>query len=525
MKKVLIPTKLDRIAADILVANGHYEVVQDDSKPLEDLAKAHTDAYALIVRSEKVTKKVIDLMPGLKVVVRAGAGYDNIDTKHARKQGVDVMNTPGANSNAVAEEVVALMLADARHVVAADVSTRTGKWEKNKFMGREITGKTVGIVGLGSIGQLVIRRLQGFDVRVLGYDPAISAERAQALNVQLTNLDVLFKESDYISLHIPETEETRKLVGPRLLALVKPGVTIVNCARAGVVDEEELRRVKTGKKLRYLNDVYPEDKEGPKTITDVADIMMPHLGANTHEANYKAAQRAAEELIELDEKGVTSFIVNRDIPDGLDRAYCQLAYVLARLCRHMVGRSTTPRLLETTFYGSLQPFADWLLISIVAGLCEDCDSAMSVREARERLEAMGVEYVNRPGDPEKGFESSITVDLTSEVDSETLRRMSIRGTVAEGVLMVSRINEFHKLFFEPTGHTVFLMYDDRPGVIGTIGQKLAGAGVNIEDMRNPHDPKTNRSLAILHINREPAPEIMRDISMEIRAISAFCIKL
>ena len=184
MKKVLIPTKLDSIAAEILRTHGGYAVVQDAKTPLPELAAAHPDAHALVVRSEKVTAAIMEALPQLRVIVRAGAGFDTIDTKYARKRGVDVMNTPGANANAVAEEVVALMLADARFIVPADASVRRGEWEKKAFMGREITGKTVGIVGLGNIGRLVVRRLHGFDCRMLGYDPLVSIERAREFGVE-----------------------------------------------------------------------------------------------------------------------------------------------------------------------------------------------------------------------------------------------------------------------------------------------------------------------------------------------------
>ncbi|MFZ2658242.1 MAG: NAD(P)-dependent oxidoreductase, partial [Victivallales bacterium] len=169
MKNVLIPTKLESVAKEILVARG-YKVTQDP-KPLEELVKIYPETEVLIVRSEKVTPQIIDALPGLRLVVRAGAGYDTIDIKYARRKNVDVMNTPGANANAVAEEVVAMMLAAARHVVQGDVTTREGKWEKNKFMGTELTGKTVGILGMGNIGRLVARRLEGFEMKFLVYDP------------------------------------------------------------------------------------------------------------------------------------------------------------------------------------------------------------------------------------------------------------------------------------------------------------------------------------------------------------------
>ena len=312
MKKVIIPTALDSIAKEILEKHGAYSVMQLPKCDLAQVLKDNPDTHALIVRSEKVDAAMIDSCPGLKVIVRAGAGYNTIDIKHAREKGIDVMNTPGANSNAVAEEVVALLLADARHVVAADISCRAGKWEKSSFMGRELTGKTVGIVGLGHIGQLVAHRLSGFDVKLLGYDPFVTAEKAAEMGVTLTTLPELFATADAVTLHLPENDKTRGLVSTELLSSMKPGATLVNCARAGILDEAALRAAKAANPtLRFLNDVYAKDAEGPKSVADIADIMLPHLGASTREANYKAAELAARELIDLDDNGVGKAIVNR----------------------------------------------------------------------------------------------------------------------------------------------------------------------------------------------------------------------
>jgi len=524
-KKVLIPTKLEKVAKELLIANGSFEVIQDDSTPLKTLASLHPDTYALIVRSEEINKDIIDLFPQLKVIIRAGAGINTIDIKYARKKNIDVMNTPGANANAVAEEVIALILADARHIIEADASCRRGEWEKKKFMGRELAGKTVGIIGLGNIGQLLARRLSGFETKLIGYDPMISSEKAKAVNVQLVELEKIFKESDYISLHLPENEETRGMVNEKLLSLMKEGAVLINCARAGIIVEEDLRKIKKTKKIHFLNDVYQKDEPGPKSVADIADIMLPHLGASTVEANTNAAKRAAQQLIDFEEKGISAYVVNRDIPEGLGREYCDLAFKLARLCKCLAGKKGTPRLLETSFYGSLEPYADWLLVPVLAGIWENFDRSKDFRAAKKYLAEMGIEYVNRKTDPDKGFENSITVDLTVEIDADNLRHMSIRGTVTEGNLMVSRINEFNKLYFEPEGATVFFLYDDRPGVLGTIGQKLASKGINIEDVRNPHDPKTNRSLAIMRTNPMAHQELVDEIAKEIQAIASFSIKL
>lgn len=520
MKKVLIPTKLERIAADLLEQHGGYVVAQDAKQPLAEQVSTHADAYAVIVRSEKMTAEIIDALPELKVIIRAGAGYNTIDTQYARRKGIDVMNTPGANANAVAELVLAMILADARHVVAADPSVRSGAWEKSKFMGRELAGKTIGIVGLGAIGKLLLRRLQGFQVRALGYDPILSEERARELDVDLVDLPTLFSESDIVSLHLPENDQTRGMVNADLLGRMKSGAVLVNCARAGVLNETDLRSVKAERSLRFLNDVYPKDEAGEKAVADIADLMLPHLGASTVEANTNAARRAAEQLIEYDDKGISSYVVNRDIPEGLDEAYGDLAYTLSHLCRALVGPQHPIKAIETSFYGSLKPYSNWLLLPIVTALNKNFDRSMDYAAALQFLRDMGVSYQDREADPRKGFENSITVDFTAHTDADQLMAYSVRGTVAEGNLMIARINDFDKLYFEPKGHAVLFTYQDRPGVLGRIAAALAGGNINIDDVRNPHDSKGRQSLALLKVNQPVGPELIRTIAEDIEAVTA-----
>lgn len=525
MKKVLIPTKLDAIAKNMLMQHGAYDVIQDEKTDLLEQVRANPDVHAIIVRSEKVTAEIMDAADKLKVVVRAGAGYNTIDIRHARKKGIDVMNTPGANSNAVAEEVVAFMLADARHIVAADASCRAGLWEKSRFMGREITGKVIGIVGLGYIGQLVAKRLAGFDMTVLGYDPFISHEKAASMGLELVSLPELFERSDYVTLHLPENDETRGMVNSILLSNMKDGATLINCARSGIVDENALREVKPRKNLRFLNDVYPKDTEGPKPVADVADLMLPHLGASTKEANRKAAELAAKELIDLDDKGVTSAVVNRDVPMGLDPAFAKLAYTLTRLCRQVGGGQTTLKLIETSFYGSLKPFAQWLLTPVATALSTDYDTGMNFKRTVQFLKDMGLDYVDRDTDTSKGYTNSITIDLTSNIDPHHLVRASVRGTVEEGNLLIARINDFDKLYIEPTGRMVVFSYEDRPGVLAQITLALADAGINIDDVRNPHDTKGKMSLAILKVNKPVPDDIVNKIAADIQTQMAFYIEL
>ena len=520
MKKVLIPTKLDKVVSEILTAKG-FTVVQDMETPFADLAKANSDAESIIVRSEKVTPEIMALLPSLKLVVRAGAGYDNIDIKYARRKNIDVMNTPGANSNAVAEEVVAMILAAYRKLIPADISTRAGKWEKKSFMGRELTGKTLGIIGLGHIGRLLVKRTSGFEVNVLGFDPMITREMADEIGVKLTSVEEIFEKADVISLHVPENDATRGMVNEKLLALVKKGVMIVNCARAGIVVEDDLRAAKAENGLIYCNDVYPADVPGAKTIADVAAIMVPHLGANTAEANFTAAKRAGEELVEYFEQGITRYVVNKDLPDGLDPIYQHLAFRLATVARAFVGPKEHISALRCSYYGALKPFAKWFTAPLTAALSDDLAAArQSPEEANAALNASGILLDVRETDERKGYGNSMTIDM------ETAKgKVSIRGTVAEHKLFISRIDQFDNIYILPVGNLLIAEYQDRPGVLAKITTLLGQANINIEDIHAPHDTTGTRSLAIIYTDTLVPKEMVEQLRKDVDASVAFSIAL
>ncbi|MCP3966168.1 MAG: hypothetical protein GY750_04350 [Lentisphaerae bacterium] len=518
MRKVLIPTKLDKFAAGLLTEKG-YQVVQDADSSLNELVKVHSDTEVLIVRSEKVTQEIIDALPQLKLVVRAGAGYNTIDTKYARRKNVDVMNTPGANSNAVAEEVVALMLAGYRNVVPADLSTRAGKWEKKNFMGRELTGKTIGIIGLGNIGRLLIKRLEGFNMKILGYDPMISPALAEKCSVELCSVEDIFAKADFVSLHIPENDDTRGMINRGLLGSMKDGAALINCARAGVINEDDLRSIKEEKNMLFLNDVYSKDAAGDKSVADIADIMLPHLGASTKEANFNAAKRAAEQTIDYFEQGITNCVVNKGVPDGLNEAYQHLAYILTKVAHGYLGKSNHPTKIETSFYGELNQFAKWMTAPITAAISSEFDLYQDASDAQSFLESRGIEIVNREIDSSKDYGQSMTIDLFA--GNGVITKASVRGTITENNLMVSRLKNFDKLYLEPTGHNLFIEYTDEPGVIGKIASILGEKNINILDLRAPQDLKAGNSLAVIKTNVE-IPEMLLDkIKNCVNASAAF----
>lgn len=519
MKKVLIPTKLDTFAAKLLQENN-FVVVQDADRELSVLVTENSDTEVLIVRSEKITVEIIDALPHLKLVVRAGAGYNTIDTKYARRKGIDVMNTPGANSNAVAEEVIAMMLGASRHLVRGDITTRNGEWEKKNLMGRELTGKTMGILGLGNIGRLLAKRLHGFEMKILGFDPMIAAGLAAKLDIELCSIEEIFRQADFISLHIPENAETRGMINCKYFDMMKDGAMLLNCARAGIINEADLRTAKQQKKIIFCNDVYAKDAPGDKSVADIADLMLPHLGASTIEANFNAAKRAAEQSIGYFEQGITDCVVNKNIPDGLDANYQRLANLLTGIAHGYLGKNIQPVRIESSFYGNLNQYAKWMLAPITAALSPDFDPYLDVADAERFLADRGIEYVNREVSNEKHYGDSITIDLF--MGSDTINKVSVRGTLTEGQLMVSRINNFDRLYLAPSGHNLFVEYSDEPGIIGKIAGILGENDINIIDIRAPQDLKLNRSLATVKTAVPVDEDLLAKIKISVGANVAFC---
>ena len=518
---ILIPTKLDKVAREILEEN-HYTVVQDEKTPLDELISQYNEVEGMIVRSEKITAEIIDALPRLKLIVRAGSGVNTIDIHYAREKNISVMNTPGANANAVAEEVIAMVLAVKRHIISADCSARQGLWEKSKFMGQELTGKNVGIVGFGHIGQLLAKRLKGFETNIMIFDPIISKSKLD--NAQLVSLEELFSQADIISLHVPLNSKTKKMINKSLLSLMKEGAILINCARYEIIDEADLREVKKTKKITYCNDVYPKDEAGEKSIKDLADIMLPHLGASTKEANSNAARKAAEQMVGFFTEGITTFTVNQFIPEGLSPIYQELASKIARLALAYHGTCLSTYKIECSFYGELNQYKQFLIPPILKGLSNDFPTGnCNETVIKDYLKNKGINLKVRKPDKAKNYGESITIDLIQGED--IMYKASVRGTVVENRLVISRINQFDKLYFDSVGINIIFIYQDRPGVLAEITQYLSSEHINIEDIRSPHSPPTAQSMAIVKINQSISDELLEKIKIKINAEKAFLIKL
>ena len=522
--KILIPTKLDKAAAASLAAAG-YDVVQNDTDPIETLVAANPDAAGLIVRSEKVTSDIIDALPALKVVIRAGAGYDNIDYVYARSKNIDVMNTPGANSNAVAEEVIAMILAAYRYVVPGDVTTRAGEWNKKKYMGRELTRKTVGILGLGNIGRLLVKRLQGFECTVLGYDHFLSRQRALNIGATPASLEEIFTTADIISIHVPGGPATKNLINADLIRRMKDGAMLVNCSRYGVVDEDALREARSnGQQFIYCTDVHPKDTAAMQPSADIATILLPHLGASTKEANKLAAMRSASQMVDYFTNGDTSCVINAEMPKDLNPAHLHLAEMLGKLC-YQAGGSKPIRKIECTFYNNLRTYRKWFTPWILQGAVPSAERGLMPAAAETSLREHGIVFKAREPMDDRLYDDAITLDLFMEEENGEPRITSVRGVVVDGVPVVSRIENFDHLYASLTGHSLVLRYSDRPGVIATIGQILSTAGINIENMVAPRDHISGDSLAFIKTNVPVSEQLLMTISRAIAAKLAFSLTL
>lgn len=300
MTKVLVSDKIADAGIEIL-KNAGFEVAEKTELSEDELLKEVKDSDALIVRSgTKVTKNVIDAMQQMKVIGRAGTGLDNVDVEAAKAGGIEVMNTPCANSISAAEHTVAMMLSLCRHIHHAHISLEAGKWERSKFKGTELTGKTIGIIGLGNVGQNVAKMLKGFDVKILAHDPFAADEKFGEVNAEKTDLDNLVKNSDFITVHVKLTSETRNLLGEKQFAEAKDSVNIINTARGGVIDEKALyKALKSGKVAGAALDVFEKEPPEFREILNLENVVStPHIGALTKEAQMRCGIQIAEKVVE-----------------------------------------------------------------------------------------------------------------------------------------------------------------------------------------------------------------------------------
>jgi D-3-phosphoglycerate dehydrogenase / 2-oxoglutarate reductase len=497
MARVLITEKLAERGLGLLAQAGHDVDVQLELSP-EALNQTLPGAQALIVRSAtQVTAEALEAGTDLAVVGRAGIGLDNVDVEAATRRGVMVVNAPQSNILSAAEHAMALLLAQARNIPQAHAALVAGKWERSKWEGVELHGKTLGVVGLGRIGALVAQRALAFGMRLCAYDPYVSADRARHMGVELLPLDELVAEADFISIHLPKTPETANLFGRDLLAKAKPGLRIVNAARGGIVDEEALAEaLRDGRLGGAAFDVFATEPCTDSPLFGLPNVVVtPHLGASTAEAQDKAGVTIAEQVILALDGDFVPFAVNvaaTEVSEAV-RPFLPLAEQLGRVFACL--NDGLPDRLEVEYQGGLAGATTAILtLAVLKGVF-----AAGTEEP--------VSYVNAPQlAEERGLEiREVTTATTRDyVNLITLRSSahSLAGTLS-GPRSEPRIVlvDDHTVEVPPSEYMLVVRNDDRPGMIGVVGVVLGEAGVSISSMAVGPSQAANTALMVLSTDR------------------------
>ena len=508
MPRVLISDKMSPRAAEIFRHRGIEVDVITGLAP-EDL-KAAIGAYdGLAVRSAtKATADILAAATNLKVIGRAGIGVDNIDCKAATGRGVVVMNTPFGNSITTAEHAIALMMALARQIPEANASTHAGKWEKSRFMGVELAGKTLGIIGCGNIGSIVADRACGLKMRVIAYDPYLSPERADDLGIEKVDLDALWARSDFISLHAPATESTRGIINAETLAKTKPGVRIINCARGALVVEADLKAaLDSGHVAGAALDVFAQEPARENGLFGMPQVVAtPHLGASTQEAQVKVAEQIAEQMADYLLDGTVANALNMPSvgPDEMPRLRPYMG--LARLVGSFAGQITETALksvsIEYRGHASTlntRPLVALILEGLLSPLMESVNMVNAPAIAAERdIDVLEVRH-------EKAGAHQTLIRLTVTTEART---RSVAGTLfngdqtriveIEGIPMDARIGP----------HMLFVSNEDRPGFIGALGTILGDAGINIASFNLGRDCAGGNAIALIEVDEQPSDQVV-----------------
>ena len=511
MPKVLISDKMDPKAAEIFRARG-VEVDEITGKTPEELKAIIGQYDGLAIRSStKVTKEILEAATNLKVVGRAGIGVDNVDIPAASAKGVVVMNTPFGNSITTAEHAIALMFALARQLPEADASTQAGKWEKNRFMGVELTGKTLGLIGAGNIGSIVADRAQGLKMKVIAYDPFLTPERAIEMGVEKVGLDDLLLRADFITLHTPLTDQTRNILSRENLAKTKRGVRIINCARGGLIDEAALKEgLESGHVGGAALDVFVTEpaKESPLFGTPNF-ISTPHLGASTNEAQVNVAIQVAEQMAD--------YLVSGGVTNALNMPSLS-AEEAPRLKPYMALAEKLGSLVGQLAHGELSNIA--IEVEGAAAELNQKPITGAVLAGLMRVHSDTVNMVNAPFlAKERGLDVR-EVRHDREGDYHTLVRVAV-GTQAgdrsvAGTLFGNSAPRLVELFgikveADLAGHMLYIVNEDAPGFIGRLGTTLGEAGVNIGTFHLGRRSAGGEAVLLLSIDDTVSPELIAKV--------------
>jgi D-3-phosphoglycerate dehydrogenase len=505
MPKVLISDELSDAAVQIFRDRG----IEVDFQPQlgrepARLAEVIGGYDGLAIRSAtKVTAQLMAGASALRVIGRAGIGVDNVDIAAASARGIVVMNTPFGNSITTAEHAIAMMLAVARQIPAADASTRAGKWEKSRFMGVEITGKTLGLIGCGNIGSVVASRAIGLRMKVIAYDPFLSAERALTLGVErVEEIDELLARADFVTLHLPKTDKTASILSAERIGRMKPGARLINCARGGLVDEAAVAEaLRSGRLAGAAFDVFSEEPARSNVLFDAPNVVCtPHLGAATSEAQENVALQIAEQMSDYLVYGAIANALNAPSVTAEEAPILRPWIALAEMLGSFAGQVTDHaiREIEIEYVGevgnlNLKP----LTAALTAGLLKPLvgEGAVNMVSAPVVARERGVHIAETRKDAQGAFGSYIRLIVTTEQQTR-----SVAGTIySDGKPRFIQIKGIN-LEAEPMPHMLYTTNTDTPGYIGALGTKLGALGVNIATFALGRREKSGEAIALLGVD-------------------------
>jgi D-3-phosphoglycerate dehydrogenase / 2-oxoglutarate reductase len=494
----------------------------------DELKKICGDYDGWVIRSgTKITAELIEAAKNLKVIGRAGVGYENIDADAATKRGIVVMNTPGGNNVTTGEHTIALMMALARHIPQAVASLKSGKWERNKFIGAELCNKTIGVIGLGNVGRIVAERASGLKMKVIGYDPFIAAENIVRMGVEPGTLKDIFTKSDFITVHVPLTPETQGLINKTAFAKMKSGVRIINCARGGIVDEQDLAdAIKKGKVAGAALDVYVDEPPKPThPLLQLEQVVTtPHLGASTDEAQLNVAIAVAEQMVDFLAKGVVRYAVNVPSvsPELLEvlRPYLTLGEKLGSLHTQMAG--ALPKEVQVEYRGDVTQYnVAALTLAVLKGLLSPVmESVVNYVNAPLVAKERGIKVMESKSEQAGDFASSITVKAKNGKQN-----LEVEGAMfgAKHPRIV-RVNNFY-LEAVPEGYILILQNKDVPGVVGAVGTILGNNGINIAGMELGRSEKAGNAISFTHVDEMVSKKALDELRALPQIVSATLVKL
>ncbi len=511
MPKVLISDKLSPAAVDIFKHKGVDVDVKTGLSP-DELKAIIGDYDGLAIRSAtKVTADILSAATHLKVVGRAGIGVDNVDIPAATARGVVVMNTPFGNSITTAEHALSMMMALARDIPQANASTHAGKWEKNRFMGVELCGKTLGLVGCGNIGSIVADRAQGLKMHVVAYDPFLTEARAAEMNIEKVELDTLFQRADFITLHTPLNDSTRNIISREALAKCKKGVRIINCARGGLIDEAALKdALESGHVAGAALDVFAEEPAHSHPLFGMENVICtPHLGASTLEAQEKVALQVAEQMAEYLTKGSVTNALNMPSVSAEDAKrlapYIQLADTLGSFAGQI--SETGLKSVRIEFEGTAstlntRPLVSALLRGLLAPQVESVNMINAPLIAKER--GIALSELKRDNNPD--YRTLVRLVVESE-----RRTRVIEGTLFNGKVRLVNVHDI-KLEASLSEHMLYVNNEDKPGFIGQLGMLLGEAGVNIANFHLGRNHEGGEALALVELDAPVSDDLLGKIA-------------